>query len=224
MFDQLTAAADIRQGMTEIDRIKENHTKQIEEKVCALIQKCRKQKVNMTDKELDKEFDEMWNKAVNEVSFSKPKPTDVIANVSLYLRTNLRGSHVCDLLSQKRLQDCEQEPFECTGEGFIKQFKHQVSKIFNVKDGVMGLQKIADRIIMNCNEFVNDKVKRKNNYYDTCIQEILHKIDEKLQNSLNGKIENQFEVSLKQHICGFATRQFKKMHEGFLREMIPPDV
>ena len=28
--------------MTEIDRIKENHTKQIEEKVCALIKKCRR--------------------------------------------------------------------------------------------------------------------------------------------------------------------------------------
>ncbi|XP_073330613.1 up-regulator of cell proliferation-like [Pagrus major] len=223
VINQLTAAADIRQGMAEIDRIKEKHTKQIEERVCALIEECRKQKVKMTDKELDKVFDKMWYKAVNEVSFSKPRVTDVTANVSHYLRTNLshKGSHACDLLSQKRLQDCGQVPFKYTVEGLYKQFKHQVSKWFNVEDHVMALQKIADHIIMDCTEIVTDKVKTKNNYHDTYIQEILHMIDEKLQNNQNVKIEIEFEVPLKQHICGFAARQFKKMHEDFLRENDP---
>ncbi|XP_073331714.1 up-regulator of cell proliferation-like [Pagrus major] len=223
VINQLTAAADIRQGMAEIDRIKEKHTKQIEERVCALIEECRKQKVEMTDIELDREFEKMWNKVLNEVSFSKPKSTDVIANVSHYLRTNLshKGSHACDLLSQNRLQDCGQVPFKYTVEGFIKQVKHQFSRFFNVEDHVMALQKIADHIIMDCTEFVTDKVKPKNNYHDTYIQEILHTIDKRLQNNQNLKIEIQFEVSLKQHICGFAARQFQKMHEDFLHENDP---
>ncbi|KAE8278949.1 hypothetical protein D5F01_LYC22531 [Larimichthys crocea] len=41
-------------------------------------------------------------------------------------------------------------------------------------------------------------------------------IDNKLQNSQNVKIETEFEVSLKQHICGDAARQFQKMHEDFI--------
>ncbi|XP_073330538.1 interferon-induced very large GTPase 1-like [Pagrus major] len=223
VINQLTAAADIRQGMKEIDRIKENHTKQIEERVCALIEECRQKKVKMTDKELDEKFDKMWNKTLNELSFPEQKVTDVIARVTSDLRTNLshRGGGASKLLCQKRLQDCGQGPFKYTVEGFIKQFKHGVSKLFNVEDQVMALQNLADRIITDCTEFVTDKVKRKNNYHDTYIQEILHMIDEKLINNQNVKIEIKFEVPLKQHICGFAARQFQKMHEDFLCENDP---
>nr|XP_024656470.1 up-regulator of cell proliferation-like [Maylandia zebra] len=57
--NQLAAAAEIRQGMAEIDKIKENHQKEIENAVCALIDKCRMKKVQMSDKELDKEFDKI---------------------------------------------------------------------------------------------------------------------------------------------------------------------
>ncbi|KAM8746804.1 interferon-induced very large GTPase 1-like [Acanthopagrus schlegelii] len=221
--NQLTATADIRQGMTEIDRIKENHKKQLEGRVYALIEECRQKKVKMTDKELDEKFDKMWNKAVNEQSFPKQKVTDVIARVTSALRTNLshRGGGASKLFSQKRLQDCGQGPFKYTVEGWYKQFKHKVSKFFNVEDHVMALQKIADSIITDCTEFVADKVNRKNNYHDTYIQEILHMIDERLQNNQNEKTEIEFEVPLKQHICGFAARQFQKMHEDFLHENDP---
>ncbi|XP_073330797.1 interferon-induced very large GTPase 1-like [Pagrus major] len=223
VINQLTAAADIRQGMAEIDRIKEKHTKQIEERVCALIEECRQKKVEMTDKELDEKFDKMWNKTLNELSFPEQKVTDVIARVTSDLRINLshRGGGASKLFSQKSLQDCGQVPFKYTVEGFIKQFKHGVRKFFNVEDHVVALQKIADCIIMDCTEIMNDKVKRKNNYHDTYIQEILHTIDEKLQNNQNVKIEIEFEVPLKQHICGFAARQFQEMHEDFLRENDP---
>ncbi|KAM8746787.1 up-regulator of cell proliferation-like [Acanthopagrus schlegelii] len=223
VINQLTATADIRQGMTEIDRIKDNHKKQLEGRVYALIEECRQKKVKMTDKELDENFNKMWKKTLSELSFPKPKDIDVIARVTSDLRTNLshRGGGACQLFSQKRLQDCGQGPFKYTVEGLYKQFKHQVSKLFNVEDHVMALQKIADSIITDCTEFVADKGKRKNNYHDTYIQEILHKIDEKLQNNQNEKIEIEFEVPLKQHICGFAAKQFQKMHEDFLRENDP---
>ncbi|KAM8746783.1 interferon-induced very large GTPase 1-like [Acanthopagrus schlegelii] len=85
----------------------------------------------------------------------------------------------------------------------------------------MTLQKIADRIVMDCKEIVADKVERKNDYHDTYIQEILHLIDERLQNNHNVKTDIKFEVPLKQHICGFAARQFQKMHEDFLLKNDP---
>ncbi|KAF3852870.1 hypothetical protein F7725_006225 [Dissostichus mawsoni] len=43
-------------GMTELDRIKENHTKELENRVCALIEECWEKKVKMTEKELDEEL------------------------------------------------------------------------------------------------------------------------------------------------------------------------
>ncbi len=191
VYNQLTAAADIRQGMTELDRIKENHAKELEGSVRQLIQECREKQVKMTDIELNKEFDKMWKKTVNKLSFPKQKATNVITSVSHYLRENLsrKGSYACQLLSQKRLQDCGVVPFKYTAEGFCKQVKHTFSKLFNIEDHVMILQNIADSIITDCTQFVNEKMQRKNNYHDTYIQEILYMIDEKLENNQKIKID-----------------------------------
>ncbi|XP_054457807.1 interferon-induced very large GTPase 1 [Anoplopoma fimbria] len=223
VFNQLTAAADIRQGMTELDRIKENHTKQLEERVCALIEKCQKKKVQMTEKELDEEFDKMWKETVNELSFQKQKTTNIITYVSHCLRDNLsrKGSHVCELLSQKELKDCGLRPFKHTVDGFGVWLKHQFSKLLNIEDHLMALQNLADCIIAICTQFVTEKMDKKINYHDTYIQEILHMIDERLQNNQSVKIEIEFEVSLKQHICGIAARQFQKMHEDFIHANDP---
>ncbi|XP_078127413.1 interferon-induced very large GTPase 1-like [Sander vitreus] len=225
VLNQLTAASDIRQGMTKLDRIKENHRKDLEGRVSGLIEQCRKKKVQMTDKELDKEFDKMWNQMVNELPFPKKKATYVITSVSYHLRENLvrKGSHVCELLSEKNLKDCGLKPFTYTAAGFSKQVKHTFSKMFNITDHVMALQNIADHILMDCTQFVTEKLKKKNNYHETYIQEILHMTDERLQNHQDVKIETEFEVSLKQHICGFAAREFQKMHEDFI-QMNDPNI
>ncbi|XP_071334005.1 interferon-induced very large GTPase 1-like [Trachinotus anak] len=220
VFHQLTAAAEIKQGMTELDRIKENHTKEIEKAVCALIDQCRKKNVQMSDKELDKEFDKMWHETVQKLSVSEQKATDVFTSVTHYLRLNLlhKGSHASELLSQKHLTDCSHMPFKYTAEGCWKNLKHTIRKCLHSQDHIMMVQQMADSIIDACIEYVTEKMERKYNYHDTYIQEILHMIDERLQNNLNIKTDIEFEVSLKQHICGFAARHFQKMHEDFLHE------
>uniref|UniRef100_A0A3Q2VST3 Si:dkey-85k7.12 n=1 Tax=Haplochromis burtoni TaxID=8153 RepID=A0A3Q2VST3_HAPBU len=169
VMTQLEAAAGIRQGMTEIDKIKNNHTKEIEKAVRALIDKCRKKNIQMTDTELDKEFEKMWKETLEKLSFSEQK----------------------------------------------------TSNFFLGQDDIMAAQHLADSIIAACTDLVNEQVKRKNNYHDTYIQEILNVIDEKLKNHQDVKINIEFEVSLKQHICGFAARTFQKMHEDFIEENDP---
>ncbi|XP_062300478.1 up-regulator of cell proliferation-like [Scomber scombrus] len=219
--NQLEAAADIRQGMVKLDKIKENHTKELEVRVCALIEKCRQKKVKMTDKELEKEFDKMWTKTLKELLFSKQKATNVFTSVSHSLRANVspKGSRACQLLSLKNLQDCGLEPFKYTAEGFINQCKD----FFTAQRHTADVQKMADSIIAACSQFVSEKVERvkKSNYHDTYIQEILRMIDERLQHNQNLKTGIEFEVSLKQHICGFAAREFQKMHEDFIEENDP---
>nr|XP_033465771.1 interferon-induced very large GTPase 1-like [Epinephelus lanceolatus] len=165
----------------------------------------------------------MWNRMVKELSFSKQKPADVFASVYHYLRENLRrkGSHVCQLLSKKTLSECGLVPFRYTAEGFFNQLKHIITKFFNTEDHIKSVQQMADSIIADCKQYVTGKVVSKSNYHDTYIQEILHMIDEKLQNNKEVKTDVEFEVSLKQHICGDAARQFQKMHEDFIYENDP---
>uniref|UniRef100_A0A3Q4GYF1 Si:dkey-85k7.12 n=1 Tax=Neolamprologus brichardi TaxID=32507 RepID=A0A3Q4GYF1_NEOBR len=154
--------AEIVQGMAVIDKIKNYHRKEIENAVCALIDECRKKNVQMTDAELDKEFEKMWRETLQKLSFSGQNASSVTYCVSYCLGQNL---------------------------------EHK-------------------------GNFVNEQVKRENNYNDTYIQEMLHMIDEKLKNNQHIRTNTEFEVSLKQHICGFAARKFQKMHEDFLEENV----
>ncbi|KAM6894146.1 up-regulator of cell proliferation-like [Lycodopsis pacificus] len=224
VVNQLTAAADIRQGMAELDRIKENHTKELEGRVCALIEKCRKKrKVEMTEKELDEEFDKMWNETENELSSSEMKVEDIYDSVSHHLRTNVKdkGSHACKLLSQKIVQECGLLPFKYTADGFWQRVTNKVKLMLSIPSHTKDVQQIADNIIAICTQCINGKMRRKNNYHDTYIQEILKMIDERLQNNQDVKTDIEFEVSLKQHICGVAARQFQKLHEDFIRANDP---
>ncbi|CAI5672476.1 unnamed protein product [Oreochromis niloticus] len=223
VFNQLTAAAEIREGMIKLDKIKKNHTKEIEKAVCALIDECRKKNIQMGKTELENEFHKMWSETLKKLSFSEQKITNVFTSTFHYLRFNLshRGSHACELLSQKSLQDCGKEPFKYTSENLLRRATHAMAKFFNIQDHIMTVQKLADSIIDVCTQFVSETVKRKNNYTDTYIQEILHIIDEKLQNNQDVRTDIKFEVSLKQHICGFAAREFQKMHEDFIQENDP---
>ncbi|KAJ4939670.1 hypothetical protein JOQ06_029113 [Pogonophryne albipinna] len=216
VFNQLTAAADIRKGMTKLDRIKENHTKELEGKVCALIDECRKKNIKMKGEELDIEFDKMWTKTVNHLSCSELKVEDIFTSVSHRLRTNLKqkGSQANDLLSNETLEKCGKLPFKYTAE-VIKRFKDLFSKQSHTK----AVQQTADSIITDCSEMMTDKMQRKGNYHDTYIEEILKMIDERLQN--NQEVDITFQVSLKLHICGDAARRFQKMHEDFIHENDP---
>jgi len=216
--NQLTVAADIRRGMTELDQIKKIHTKEIEKAVCALIEECRKKKVQMTDTELDKEFDKMWSQTLKKLSVSKQKATDVFTSVFHCLRANVsnKGSHESKLMSKTNLRDCGLKPFKYTAEGLHEKLVQTFGGWFNLKDLVKARQRLADSIIAACNNAVDEKLKRQTNYHDTYIQEILHIIDEKLLNNTDVDTDIEFEVSLKQHICGSAARIFQQMHEEFL--------
>ncbi|XP_034004706.1 interferon-induced very large GTPase 1-like isoform X2 [Trematomus bernacchii] len=215
--NQLRAAADIRQGMTELDRIKENHTKELEGKVCALIEECRKKNIKMKGEELDIEFDKMWTQTVTHLSCSKLKVENIFTSVTHRLRTNLKqkGSQANDLLSNKTLKECGQLPFKYTAERFFKRCKDLVSRQSHTK----AVQQTADSIIIDCSEMMTDKMQRKSNYHDTYIEEILKMIDERLQN--NQEVDITFQVSLKQHICGDAARRFQTMHEDFIKKNDP---
>ncbi|XP_053271611.1 up-regulator of cell proliferation [Pleuronectes platessa] len=232
VYSQLTAAAEIKQGQTEVQKIKENHTKEIEEAVCALIDECRKKNIQMRDEELSQEFDKMWKETVKKLSFSKQEPTNVFGSVSHYLLENLqkKGSLACQLLSQRNLRDCAETPFKYKARGWLEKVKKKASDWHLIQDPTIRLQNIADNIIAECIQYVKEKgkteepeadAKKTKNYSDAYIQEILRIVDERLQNHEDGTIDIEFEVSLKQHICGIAARRFKKMHEDFLKENDP---
>ncbi|XP_029969688.1 up-regulator of cell proliferation-like [Salarias fasciatus] len=219
VLDQLQAAVDIKQGMATLDRIKENHTKEIEKAVCKLIDVCRKKKVQMSDGELEVKFDKMWTETLSKLSFPKQMVTDVFANVTQHLRANLahRGSQAHQMFHKKSLKDCGKEPFKYKAEGLFR----KMLNYFNIEKHTKIMQENADFIIETCAKYVDEKQNQKNNYHDTYIEEILQIIDQHLETNGELKKDTEFEVSLKLHICGFVARKFQKMHEDFLQQKDP---
>ncbi|XP_074526270.1 interferon-induced very large GTPase 1-like [Halichoeres trimaculatus] len=225
IHNQLTVATDVRKGMINVDRIKANHIKKVGERVQELIGKCRKKKVDMTDEKLDEEFDKMWKETMSEQVFPKQGTIDVMGSVLYHLRQNLKrkGSHAMQLLNQKELKDCGTSHFKSAektttrwgwGLGWV-------NKLLNKKDEAWMKQYLAEGIIGDCSQFVKDKMKTKNNYHDTFIQEILQMIDKNLKNNRDVKIDMEFEVSLKQGICADAAREFQKMQNDFIEKNDP---
>ncbi|KAM4564538.1 interferon-induced very large GTPase 1-like [Fundulus diaphanus] len=222
VFDQITVAADIKQGLKELDKIRASFTDEIKTAVCALIDKCHKNKVKMTDKQLDESFNKMWAETLDTLPFSALQTSNIFTSVSHQLRTNLspKGSRACELLSKRKLQDCGLEAFTYKPKGITDKVTQKVKGLFSWTGLVKANQEIADSIISACNDCVNDKINGKTNYHDTYIQEILHIIDERLKNDHVDK-DIEFEVSLKQHIFGSAARKFQKMHEYFIQDNDP---
>ncbi|KAI9538158.1 hypothetical protein NQZ68_017891 [Dissostichus eleginoides] len=109
VFNQLTAASDIRQGMTKLHRIRENHTKELENRVCALIEECWEKKVQMTEKELDEEFDKMWTKTF---------VTDTMQR-----KSNYHDTYIEEILNMidERMQDNHDVETDITFELSLKQ-------------------------------------------------------------------------------------------------------
>lgn len=220
---QLIVAKEIKEGLAEVDKIKENHTKEIEKAVCDLIDKCRQRRVQMSDETLEEEFNKMWEESVKKLSFCQQTPMDVFNNVLLFLMKDLspKGSHACQLLDRVKLSECGEGPYQYEVKGMIKNIQQYASRYIPVQNLKLLGQTLADRVIDECDQYVEEKVEKCKNYSEVYIQELLRIIDDRLQKNYHVEVDTDFEVSLKQHICGRAARHFQQMHEQFLRENDP---
>ncbi|XP_036845289.1 interferon-induced very large GTPase 1-like [Oncorhynchus mykiss] len=215
--NKLLGTVEINEGMTELNNIKSSQTKTMEKKVLTLLQNCRKKESVLSDVSLSEEFDIMWKNTLSEITFKGLQRRDVALDAFLMLRDNLttRGSHVNKMLVVNSLVDCGRKAFVLESESWWQQAKNTV-KHWDPNHHRKKLQDLCDDIIKQCLEFVTQRVKSKTDYHDTHIKELLIIIDKTLQQHTEVKANEECEVSLKQHICGRAAREFQKMHDEFI--------
>ncbi|XP_061118174.1 up-regulator of cell proliferation-like [Conger conger] len=212
--NKLEAAVEIRKGMFRLESIKNNQTATMEKKVQGLIEKCRKSK-DMSDQQLEDEYEKMWDETVAELRFPGMEERDIVQNIYNQLRVNLemKGSSIREKLSKVgNLSEYGREPFKVKS-------KHLGSKqcFWNVSSGkeVKDIQQVVDHIIEQSKQFVDEKVRTRSDYHKTYTIELLCKVDKILDRHMNlGTAE--FQAKLKIHICGHAARELKKMHLAFI--------
>ncbi|XP_071264237.1 interferon-induced very large GTPase 1-like [Salvelinus alpinus] len=215
--NKLQGAVEIKEGMTELDNIKSSQTSTMEKQVLTLLQNCRKKESVLSDEALSEEFEIMWRKTLSDIHFKGFPRRNVAQDTFLMLRDNLvmRGSYVNKMLVGTRLVDCGRKAFVVESESWWQQAKN-IAKHLDPDHHRKKLQDLCDDIIKQCLEFMTQRVKSKTDYHDTHIKELLRIVDKTLQQHTQVKVSEECEVSLKQHICGRAAREFQKMHNDFI--------
>ncbi|XP_065104705.1 interferon-induced very large GTPase 1 [Paramisgurnus dabryanus] len=226
LWTQLESVVDIRRGMNNLDNIKKTFTDTMEKKVLGLLEELRRSNSfksdadrQTTDKDLDKFFEKIWQETVNELSFTGLKSRNVFDCVFWQLRENMKqkGGSVTEQLSRVNLHNFGTGEFQVKKESFLK----KLWKCLFQGNHTVDLQIMADNLIQKCSELVLEKTMTQSDYHDNYIQEILNLIDERLAANKTMGFSNEFELSLKLHICGFSAREFQRMHESFIVQNDP---
>ncbi|KAK9976903.1 hypothetical protein ABG768_018724 [Culter alburnus] len=213
---KLDAALSCRNGMIKVEGIKKTYMDTMEKKVLDLVKYCRENKSDMSDSMLSTAFEKMWQETIKTFSGTGLQEQDIKTRVLHHLRKNLasRGSSMAQSLDKvKDLHNHVQEHFVVPKGNFI-------SRLWNAQK-IKIVEEMSENLIRDCWQFVQEKRELNDDYDDTYIREILNMIDEKLKAHEDLKQKEDFELSLKLHICGFASREFQLIHKRFIRENNP---
>ncbi|KAI7793308.1 hypothetical protein IRJ41_011375 [Triplophysa rosa] len=208
--------------MIKVERINETYMDTMEEKVLDLLKDCRKNLSHLSDTALDKAFEKMWQKTVKTLPILDQRTQNIMSRVLQQLRKNLddRGSSVAQRLATVN-------DLNTYGHGkFVVSKGNIVSAFFKNLVGqhdkqIKRDQLIADNLINDCRQYTRKKRESRDDYDDTYIREVLNMIDDKLKAHEDLKQNEEFEVSLKLHICGFASRDFQEIHNQFILDNDP---
>uniref|UniRef100_A0A672GHR9 VLIG-type G domain-containing protein n=1 Tax=Salarias fasciatus TaxID=181472 RepID=A0A672GHR9_SALFA len=200
----LDRALQMKVNRKKTQELQKKYRSVIEEQVMKLLRDCKDR--SLPDEELKQEFEKMWDKTTADVS--GPKERDVAANVLNQLRKNFSNLSVNEELENTDLKEIGIEPFKVKEE------------LTHSKKGESDLQSVADKVIASCTQFITDKVKTNVDYHESLANDLLQEINQTLKNYKCQNIK-LFEIDLKLHICGIASREFQKMHRTFLSENDP---
>ncbi|XP_008283376.1 interferon-induced very large GTPase 1-like, partial [Stegastes partitus] len=186
----------------------------IEEKVMKLLSDCKDNK--LSDEQLTDVFEDMWAKATANISGLKER--DITRCVLMQLRKSFSNRNVNEELQDVDLKEAGRGPFK-THKGHVqKMYFNQMVKHWRTGD----LQSFTDNVIESCTRFIHDKANTDGDYHDSFTRDLLEKINEFLQQSdKQHKTNTKYEIDLKLHICGIATREFLKMHRKYLSDNDP---
>ncbi|XP_074513472.1 up-regulator of cell proliferation-like [Sebastes fasciatus] len=210
---KLDCALELKKSSKKAQDIQGEHRGVIEERVMKLLSDF-KENSTLSDEELKHEFDKMWAEATRDV----PGLTedDIPASILNQLRKHFSNSNVNqELLNIDTLMEIGKDQFKTRRD-------HVNSLLKKVKYLWWGdLQSSADSVIETSKEFVLDKTKTNEDYHESFTRDLLEKIDESLKNCKDYGTNAQFEIDLKLHICGIASREFLKMHQKFIKAIDP---
>ncbi|XP_062292790.1 interferon-induced very large GTPase 1-like [Scomber scombrus] len=212
--NKLDCALHMRKSSKEVQDIHKKYRCVIEQQVMKLLSDCKNYK--LSDEQLTEEFEKMWTEVT--VNVGGLKEQNISENILINLRKNFLNRNVNEELQNiGDLTEIGRNGFQA-GNEHVKNAK--TFNVFRKKDIKIYLQTTADGVIESCRHSVVEIVKTEQDYHETLTKELLDKIDESLKD-ISKDVKIKFEIDLKLHICGIASREFLKMHQKFLSDNDP---
>ncbi|XP_055743551.1 up-regulator of cell proliferation-like [Salvelinus fontinalis] len=212
--NKLDMAVKLKISTIEADDIHRKQKVIIEQKVLQLRQNSSDSKTPLSDEQLEDEFGKMWSREV--VKISDLEEQDIPSFVFKQLRGDFSNRNVNEeLQNAKNLTAYGKEPFKAKSRHICTMTK--LKRMFAIKKVKQNVQRFSESVNDTCTRFILDSAKSQTDYHDTLTKEVLQKINESLKENLKDlKTNTKFEVDLKLHICGIASREFLQMHRNFL--------
>ncbi|KAF3832272.1 hypothetical protein F7725_025937 [Dissostichus mawsoni] len=188
--------------------IQSKHRQMIEKEVMKLLSD--RQHSTLSDEQLKLDFQQMWKKVTANVSGLKE--LNISEKVLKQLRIHFSNRNANEELQNiTDLKDIGKKPFTVKTEHNKVGLK---GLAFWQKEALQReLQSFADTAIESCTRSVCGIAKTDADYHDSFTRNLLENLDL----SLKGKsFQLKFEIDLKLHICGIASREFLQMHKDFL--------
>ncbi|KAK2843792.1 hypothetical protein Q7C36_012007 [Tachysurus vachellii] len=221
MKDEVRKTLDVVLEMTsnkkKLEDIHRKQTAMIECQVLQLLQHYKHCKHDVSDKELTAEFEKMWKREVANITGIKER--DVSAEILKQLRGSFANRNVMeDLQKVQNFTEYGRGEFQVK-EKHVKLGK-KFQSLFTQRNAKQELEIVANSIIKSCEKTIDQHAQEKFDYQYTFTKDVLEEIDDQLTHA-GSKISTKFELDLKLHICGIASRKFTVMHRKFLIEQDP---
>uniref|UniRef100_A0A8C5QZN7 VLIG-type G domain-containing protein n=1 Tax=Leptobrachium leishanense TaxID=445787 RepID=A0A8C5QZN7_9ANUR len=219
-------ALDIQKGRIKIQSIQNEYQRKIESKVIDLLQFCREKNRQLSDRELKKEFYNMWKTTISDLQIKPLKRQDISQAILQQLRKNMNhhGSKINGMLQNvKDLKGYAGIAFKMDSQYIDVTWYTKVLKQFSGLERNDKVSQFAGSIMELCERSVQEKVCAKWNYNDSHFKELLGLIDDKLK-SKEGEdlhVNAEFELHIKLLISGRAAKTFQKMHKDFIQQNDP---
>lgn len=205
---KLDCVLELKIGLKKAQDIQRKYRDVIEEQVMKLLTDCKDSR--LPDEQVTQEFEKMWAKATENL----PGLTE--RDVSACILNQLR-KHFSNHNANEKLQNID-ELSKMGKDQFKIRWNHTdcfVKKFLWSAD----LQSFADNIIETSTQFILDKMNTNEDYHESFTRDLLEQMDESLKHGYTHYNTNaQFEIDLKLHICGIASREFLKMHRKFISD------
>nr|XP_061828803.1 interferon-induced very large GTPase 1-like [Nerophis lumbriciformis]XP_061828805.1 interferon-induced very large GTPase 1-like [Nerophis lumbriciformis]XP_061828806.1 interferon-induced very large GTPase 1-like [Nerophis lumbriciformis] len=211
-----------------LDRINENHCYYSQQntmdialeneqnsKLHSLLECSKSKKHLFEDKQLEEEFEDMWNNAMSTFNFRLSEKEDITKRVMIILKENLIRHDLQKHLNKiVGIGQNQTTCFRVDGQYFG--YRNRIKHMFEDKNHPhrVKAQELALNIIEQYKQFVAEKARLLQHFSDSAITELLEIIDKALTET---PLETRtvFEVDLKVFLCNAACNDFQKLHDRY---------